>query len=196
MEPFKNLFQVTTKLREADVCLFTGGEDVTPSMYGQAVGCRTFSSIDRDRREALIFAQCEDMGIAKLGICRGSQFLTVMSGGSLIQDVTNHAIGSMHEVICEDGRVRFFTSTHHQMMNPFNVKEFKLLGWSEGISKHYLDGENKNNSSFAERGIEPEIVWYPKTQALCFQPHPEMMADDSKGVEYTRKLIKQYLLKG
>lgn len=188
------MFQTTTKLRDADVALFTGGEDVTPSMYGEPVGRFTGNNLGRDKAEALAFDLCNDMGVKKLGICRGSQFLTVMSGGSLIQDVTGH--GGTHEVYTDKGDVFLMSSTHHQMMNPFVLKpgEFVVRAWAEKRSINYLNGWNQNVPEFRDRGIDPEVVWYPKTKSLCIQPHPELMRPDSPGVEYCRQLVREHLL--
>ena len=184
-------------LSKADVALFTGGEDVTPSLYNQARGKFTQCNFIRDRREAELFGTCQDLGVMCLGICRGSQFLTVMSGGSLVQDVTGH-IGP-HEVFTKGGRMYMMSSTHHQMMDPWTPHlnkvrpKFNVIAWSEGRSKWYLDGENGDNKAFEERGIEPEIVWYPETQCLCIQPHPEIMDPNSKGVKYVQGLVREYL---
>jgi GMP synthase-like glutamine amidotransferase len=180
-------------LEQADVALFTGGSDVTPSMYGSLKSRRTWNDEGRDTLEAKIFATCEDLGIMKLGICRGAQFLTVMSGGSLIQDVTDHGVS--HEVFTKDKKTFILSSTHHQMMNPWGgtCPKFDLLAWSEGRSNHYLNGADDNDEVFAKREIEPEIVWYPATQALCIQAHPEIMNPNSTGVEYCRQLVSRYL---
>ncbi len=192
--PFLDLFQRVDEVAKADVMMFTGGEDVDPYLYNEPLGKYTYSNIARDRQEAIMFGIAEDHGIKKIGICRGSQFLTVQSGGKMVQDVTNHA--GTHEVFTKDDRTFLMSSTHHQMMNPFVLpeNEYDILAWADGRSDHYLNGWNKEVEGFKKRGIEPEIVWYPKTQALCIQPHPEIMRKDAPGVDYCRQLVKEYLL--
>lgn len=151
--------------RNADLILFTGGEDVNPSLYGQKLGRYTYINKQRDIYEMEVFSKYKDT--PKLGVCRGSQFLTVMAGGSLIQHVTNH--GVFHPLITKDGDF-LISSTHHQMMYPFKV-DHELLGWSDKRSTVFLDG----NDESVPMAVEPEVVWYPKAKSFCIQGHPEMM---------------------
>lgn len=194
LEPFKDLFHTVENIRQADVVMFTGGEDVHPSLYREPVGRFTGTFFARDEHERVAFDIANALDLGMIGICRGSQFLTVMSGGKLVQDVRNHT--ETHEVFTEGGRTLLMSSTHHQMMNPFEMpkKDYHILAWAEGRSGEYLNGWNQPIAGFKERGIEPEVVWYPKTKALCIQPHPEIMRFDSAGVQYCRKLVKEYLL--
>ena len=84
-----------------DLCdgfLFTGGDDVSPSLYGQTPLEGLVSTCEkRDLMEnvALKIALKEDKPV--LGICRGLQFMNVALGGTLYQDLplqhpssTNH----------------------------------------------------------------------------------------------------------
>lgn len=108
----------------ADLVIFTGGSDVTPSLYGEQ---NVASNCDwlRDVREQEIFHYCRDHHIPMFGICRGSQFLHVMMGGKLWQDVDNHC--DIHNVVDMDtGKlVRDTISTHHQMVR---------TAWTNGLS--------------------------------------------------------------
>src|SRR5574344_1685246 len=78
---------------KADIVFFTGGEDVSPSLYGEKAHRTTFANKKRDIVEMEVFNLIKDNSdILKLGVCRGSQFLTVMNGAKLVQNVNNHAI--------------------------------------------------------------------------------------------------------
>lgn len=193
-DPYKDIFNIIYNHRLADVALFTGGEDVDPTLYGEMKGKYTGSYLPRDKAEANLFNDCQDYKVKCLGICRGSQFLTVQSGGRLVQHVRNH--GTSHEVFTTKGKTVVLSSTHHQMMNPFKLdkKDFELIGWAEGISDTYLNGENTEIPFFHKERIEPEIVYYPRTESLCIQAHPEIMNPNSKGVELCKQLIREYLL--
>lgn len=57
-------------IEDADIVLFTGGEDVDPSMYKKEKHPRTFSNIKRDEEEMKIFKSIKPHQLA-LGICRG-----------------------------------------------------------------------------------------------------------------------------
>ena len=61
---------LTDSLEEADVVLFTGGEDVDPSLYGKKRHARTFSNLSRDLEEKSIFEKVKPNQLC-LGICRG-----------------------------------------------------------------------------------------------------------------------------
>ncbi len=58
-------------LQEADLVLFTGGEDVDPSLYGCKKHSTTYSNIKRDLQEKEIFEQIDPNKQICLGICRG-----------------------------------------------------------------------------------------------------------------------------
>ena len=83
-------FTVVEDIQFADLVCFTGGEDVSPHLYGQPVHPLTFSSVRRDEKEKAIFDACCERNLPMVGICRGGQFLNVMSGGKMYQHVTNH----------------------------------------------------------------------------------------------------------
>ena len=61
---------LTKSLEEADVVLFTGGEDVDPSLYGAQNHRATSSNLDRDLEEKAIFGKVKPNQLC-LGICRG-----------------------------------------------------------------------------------------------------------------------------
>ena len=72
-----------------DGFLFTGGHDVNPKLYGQEKAEHCGETCDiRDRMEAYIFREAIlNQNKPALGICRGIQFLNVLLGGSLYQDI-------------------------------------------------------------------------------------------------------------
>jgi putative glutamine amidotransferase len=170
---------------EIDLMLFTGGEDVDPAYYNEKPGKRTFYNPSRDNDESKMFRMLNQK-IPKLGICRGSQFLTVMSGGKLIQHVENHGIGGTHSITFDyiHNHKMQITSTHHQMMYPFDLskKEYILCAYATNyLSPIYLNG-NDRNIEVPEEFLEPEIVFYPRSNSLAIQGHPEsgIMSDDGK----------------
>ena len=68
-----------------DGVLFTGGHDVFPGLYGEAVSdncgpCCT----ERDDMEAMLFTEVViNLDKPALGICRGIQIINVLLGGTL-----------------------------------------------------------------------------------------------------------------
>ena len=175
---------------EPDLIVFTGGSDVSPALYGEEIADRTGVSIERDAFEALVFNNYIET--KKLGICRGSQFLTVMAGGKLVQHVNGH-LGN-HNIVGADGGYEI-TSTHHQMMYPFELdkEQFEMVySSSEARSTTYLNGDDEE-TELAKGFVESEIVKYPLTKSLCIQGHPEMYGCPDDTVEMTLDLIEDHL---
>ena len=74
-------------IETCDGFLFTGGQDVSPELYGEK-GCPSVvSSSERDKLERLLLAKALLTDKAILGICRGLQFINVFFGGTLWQDL-------------------------------------------------------------------------------------------------------------
>lgn len=63
-------FNFVNDISIADIVIFTGGEDVDPSLYGCKKHITTFSNIDRDEEEIKMFKQIRPDQLA-VGICRG-----------------------------------------------------------------------------------------------------------------------------
>ena len=80
-----------------DGFLFTGGQDVSPALYGEeALECVTVCPA-RDRMETKLLPYALETGKPILGICRGIQLLNAALGGSLYQDLpTQRRSGTPH----------------------------------------------------------------------------------------------------
>lgn len=78
-----------------DGILFTGGQDVDPTLYHEAVlPCCKELSPDRDRMETAVLEQVLRLDCPALGICRGLQFINAALGGTLWQDLNEQRPGS------------------------------------------------------------------------------------------------------
>lgn len=170
---------------DIDLICFTGGEDVSPNLYGDDKHKTTYNNPMRDTRETAIFDNAVLNKIPMVGICRGAQFLNVMSGGRMYQDVTNHTRSHML-VDAETGDNVYVSSTHHQMMMP--AKNAIILAYSTlGGSREWYDGQVfKRDIS----NTDYEVLFYPETKCLCFQPHPEFMGEEYVGMQ---QLFHHYL---
>jgi GMP synthase-like glutamine amidotransferase len=172
----------------ADLVVFTGGEDVTPSLYGDKAHAQTYNSTDRDAQETRLFKAALERHIPMVGICRGAQFLNVMSGGRMYQHVTGH-LGDHDLVDQTTGDNILVSSTHHQMMMPSDKAIILAVANLEG-SREWYDGQ------VAKRDIsntDYEVVYYPNTNALCFQPHPEFVARQYQGMrKYFTELVEHF----
>lgn len=154
-----------------DLLIFTGGEDVTPSIYGGTNKGISYN-MERDNYERFIYSKVSDIGspVNKiLGICRGVQFLNVMMGGSLVRDI-EHYYGKPHDNIHD---LKWMTSTifteHLPRVNSLHHQCIYNIG---------------NNGSHNILAIEPNtrtieaILW--ENRVLGFQFHPEYFANAMK----------------
>lgn len=191
---FKNFLENPVK---ADLIYFDGGEDVSPELYGDKTLPQTYNNSKRDLEEAKVYSIAKHMGIPCFGICRGSQFLTAMQpGGKLIQDVTGHTLYKTHRIrLVNTSEIIEVTSTHHQMMYPFNTN-YELLAVSENnLSEHYKVGSKQDVREMINKYGEPEIVYYPDTKCLAVQGHPEYIRDiNHEFPKYCREIIEEKLL--
>lgn len=172
-------------VEEADLVQFTGGEDVSPWLYGEPPHRYAHNNWERDKSETVAFGLSVRHNIPVAGICRGAQFLNVMCGGKLWQHVDGHT--TSHVIRCMDTDTTFeATSTHHQMMRPgpgsvvIGIAEprcatFKQDGWMLSDGRIEVDGLN---------APDYEIVFYPTERALCFQPHPEFQGHEELAKRY------------
>ena len=80
--------QAAAVLADLDGIVFSGGEDVSPEWYGEEVLNQSVE-IDsvRDRSDSLLARAALASGKPVLAICRGSQLMNVILGGSLYQDL-------------------------------------------------------------------------------------------------------------
>lgn len=74
-----------------DGLLFSGGDDVAPSAYGQAPHPEIGTpSEQRDAYERALFDRALELELPTLGICRGPQLMNVHLGGTLHQHIPEH----------------------------------------------------------------------------------------------------------
>lgn len=180
--------------------VFTGGEDISPSLYGHD-NVASYTSPVRDEIEVKLFNIALSNGIPMAGICRGAQFLCAMAGGKIIQDVSGH--GMRHRLQFKNGdkyetSPETVTSTHHQMQYPWSIDRemFDILAFSpEPISRHYQLGNDiiSAGNASAQLNIEPDVVFYRNINALAIQYHPEYMPRDSWGFRYAQEVVAEKL---
>ena len=114
--------------------MLTGGPDVDPALYGEAIDPKAgvHANRPRDDMEMALLRQALALDIPVLGICRGMQLLNVAFGGKLIQDLPDHRAqgidgheqSAFHQVylspgcklaaILGTGGIFLLNSRHHQ----------------------------------------------------------------------------------
>ena len=192
-------WKIVDNLDDADLVQFTGGADVSPILYGEHEHHRTFSQMHRDLVEKRIFYMALRYRKPMAGICRGGQFLNVMSGGRMYQDVDKHTCP--HKAFFFDGEAVVevpVTSTHHQMMRPqYDDPNMIVLGVAKESTVKAncsLMGELKYvKTKLHDTMPDIEALYYLETNCLCFQPHPEHHNNDGLA-DFYMKLVETYLI--
>lgn len=181
---------VEVPLEEADLIIFTGGEDINPKLYNQEAHATTWFDEDLDSYEIEAWEKIKPHQLV-WGTCRGMQLLTALNGGKLVQNVNNHA-GPNHEITVGDKQF-MVTSLHHQMCYPYDMPEehYTLLGVSTYPQSTIYQGYDFSEEILITKG-EPELIKYHvpnKPICLGIQGHPEMMSHHSPLVQYLNELI-------
>ena len=184
-------------IEKGDVVMYGGGEDISPSLYGEKLSHMTHAPADpsrRDQWEHDAFKRAQEVGAYSYGICRGAQLVCALSGGKLVQHVNNHA-GRGHWVVTNQKEEYVTSSVHHQMMWPYRLPKAKfqvLAKAKDNLSDVYVF----NDTHVLKRAHEePEIVWFPETKSLGIQGHPEFMDTSAPFVKYSKALVSEYLIK-
>lgn len=190
-----------TSFEEADVVVFPGGSDIAPSLYGHKPIKGIRFNLKRDLELLDLMKKSIKAGKLLFCTCKSAQLVTALAGGWLIQD-SNHR--GNHMVTTSDGQEFEINSVHHQMCYPYDLpkEDYELLAWSKQLSDyHIIQGDKQLEfapETLDENGLfkEPEIIWYPKLNAIAAQNHFECENSNSKESEdYINNLILEKLNK-
>ncbi len=174
--------------------IFTGGEDISPSLYYQPERWHGIEeekdfNAERDVSDYLTMTYCLDHDIPVVGFCRGMQMLGVISGAEVIQDIPAYfeAQGLEYHYI---HRNRKETPESYRDYSPHTVQlskgsiAYEIFG-TETISGcpswHHQALKNTANTRLAVTGTTDTdgipmievIERTDKTLAIGFQFHPE-----------------------
>ena len=154
---------------EADLVVFGGGSDVDPALYNESRHETTHYDRKRDDADMALYLLCVENGIPMLGICRGAQFLHVMNGGKLFQDIDNHYGNHGMTDIKSMQRIEKVSSVHHQSVRSNLAGGMEILAVTAASTKRH-----KNADTF-DIGHQSDIeaFWYRDTCSIGVQGHPE-----------------------
>lgn len=157
---------------QADLVIFTGGEDINPARYSTPRAGREFYNDARDSRELQVFNAILNGKFSPtkvLGICRGLQLINVGLGGTLVQDLYE-TFGKNHNYVhplewCEKNPLvdifPMVNSLHHQ----------GILHLGDYLPAQVLAKEPTTE-------LIEAVIW--KDRFLAVQFHPEMMSPEIK----------------
>lgn len=154
--------------------LFSGGVDVEPARFGQAIpeGVEETLTVDgvRDALEWDLLEGALERRIPVLGICRGSQLLNVYLGGTLHLDMGLSGVGAMshrapaitdlvHRVDVRGGRIAAImpqpervNSRHHQA----------VATPGRGLSVTAMSEDGVIEAIESEDGLVLGVQWHPE----------------------------------
>lgn len=126
-------------LETCDGFLFTGGQDVSPMLYGEEThaNCGEVCLL-RDEMETYCFQRALALDKPVLGICRGIQLFNVVLGGTLYQDLPSE----------------FSSSVNHQMTRSYHRKQHEVTLASESLLFKILAKEQLSVNSYHHQGIK------------------------------------------
>ncbi len=156
-------------LTRLDGLLLPGGADIPPSEYGEEPH-PTYRPLDNDRfqfEKALAHAWIEQTDKPMLGICLGSQWINVASGGSLVQDIPsefgiNHK-DITHQVTVEPGSrlSRIFGQTEFEV-NSLHHQAVREVGKRLRIAARCPDGIVEATESTDPDRFLIGVQWHPE----------------------------------
>lgn len=169
-----------------DGIVFSGGEDLDPSLYGETVLNETvYVNSVRDDSDVFLAKAAVASKKPILAICRGEQLMNVVLGGSLYQDLAEQKPenvghgGTVHKILAEPGSLLAklygtdsleVNSSHHQAVKAV-APGLKVTAYSsDGIVEAY-EGDN--------------LV------AVQFHPEKLVRAGDDSWLEFFKVFIKK-----
>tara|TARA_R110000765_G_scaffold223037_3_gene327154 strand:- start:16587 stop:17204 length:618 start_codon:yes stop_codon:yes gene_type:complete len=158
------------KIYNAEVVIFTGGADVSPRLYDEE-NTASYCDNSRDIVDMKSWCYAKLYGLPMIGICRGSQFINVMSGGKMKQDIRGHGIG--------------YERTHpvNLILSPSELNPYTVLTSTHVNSTHHQESIPLHPANvlavFDDRVVE--AVGYPSNRAFGVQWHPEAMPPEDDG---------------
>lgn len=191
----------TEDIATCDGFVLTGGIDVAPSISGgaQEYPHRPESFLpERDAFEKLIYTHAKKEKVPLLGICRGMQYINILEGGKVFDDIGESA-NALHKKAAED-KVHSVTleehsllyhitgqlqgsvnSAHHQAVHPDHLGENLMINAyfydDEGVIIEGLEYKDKRNTGFM----------------IGVQWHPERMKEKENN-PFSQKIKEQFII--
>lgn len=181
-----------------DWLVLPGGSDISPEIYNKKNYKSHVSqwSLQRDKEEMENYNKAIKQGRPIFGICRGMQLMSAINGLTLIQNMSHggsHKIKAYNNVSKEYDISLDVNNAHHQCVwteNQLETDDYKIYGYCSLSPYHDYQEDEK-----VDVKIEPEIIYFPKINALGVQFHPEWMSyNDTKfrgTLDYLDSLINK-----
>ncbi|MEW9702001.1 gamma-glutamyl-gamma-aminobutyrate hydrolase family protein [Paenibacillus sp. SI8] len=188
-ETFKQLLDL------CDGVIFTGGEDVDPSAYGEEPSPQLGTIFpERDRIELEAIRRTIEADKPLFAICRGVQVLNVACGGTLYQDLPSEYPGTLEHVQRGVARGKDSHAVH--------VEEDSELGRIFGYNQVRVNslhhqalrtiGAKLVVTAFSPDGVVEAVEHQGSAFAIGVQWHPESMYETDTNMQ---KLFQAFVAK-
>jgi len=175
-----------------DGFLFTGGQDVNPKLYGHKKNEHCGEICDmRDRMETYIFREAVlNQNKPAFGICRGIQFLNVVLGGTLHQDIPTE----LPSAITHSQKQPYDVPAHKVRVLP-GTPLHKLAGKeSIEVNSSHHQGINRiakelEVMAVADDGLVEAVYMPARLHVWAVQWHPEYSLKD----EISKKIFSHFI---
>jgi len=159
----------------SNIVFILGNGNLNPVFYGEEP-VTNLDDVLNNYREDTIYTQffrlSQVQGKMLIGFNRGALLLAALSGSNIISKVPGHAKDKSHWVWFKKfSNSKLIQSNHEQLMYPFNLTSDKFEVIAHNVAPTYI-GYYENGEKFKMdiNQSEPEVVYFPKTKALCIQP--------------------------
>lgn len=153
-----------------------GGDDITPTLYGDEIDPAIRIDPDRDRLEQDILSHAEQQDLPVLGICRGAQMINVHQGGAIYRDIADingeiprvrTVLPSKHVEIVAGSRLARIMKLRSVTVNALHHQAISRLGRDLNVVAKDLWGIVQGVESSGRRFLMG-VQWHP--EFLFFLP--------------------------
>ncbi len=173
-----------------DGLILCGGNDIDPKYYGEEINGAINIDEARDTAEVELARAFIAAGKPILGICRGSQLLNILFGGSLYQNLEN---AEEHKPLDDKGNYRV-----HEVKVEFGSILFDLYGEKFSVNSAHHQAVKKLGEGLVATAFSDGIVEafeHKNMPIMGVQFHPEKMccserrSDTVDGIEIFKYFI-------
>lgn len=164
-----NLDSITAYVQLLDGLVMTGGADIPPAEYGEEPHptVRVLKSDRYEFEKKLGQAWLQQTDKPLLGICLGSQWLNVLHGGSLVQDIPS-AVGTVHrdtshpvELVAGSRLAKIFGATEMEV-NSLHHQAVKRVGDGLRVAARAPDGVVEAVEATDPGRFLVGVQWHPE----------------------------------
>lgn len=178
-----------------DGFLFTGGQDVSPELYGEeklpeCAECH----VERDTMERILIGKVLAFNKPFLGICRGIQILNAVLGGTLYQDLPTQHPGKIEHHM----NPPYDRAVHHVILKE-STPLYEILGTRElGVNSYHHQAIKELSpkleiAAVSEDGLVEAVYMPDKDFVMALQWHPEFSYLKD---EYSGKIFEAFVKAG